>query len=82
LALLSLETVYLGMALPETKGVGVNGGGKAAGGTTKGKPEEKSEREAVEVRRKRLNALGRLHGVFLLFFSGVSPLCVVLGGRK
>lgn len=39
-------------------------------------------RESVEVRQARLNKLGRLHGLFLLFFSGVSGALVCLTGEK
>ena len=40
------------------------------------------KRESVEVRQARLNKLGRLHGLFLLFFSGVSGALVCLSGGK
>jgi hypothetical protein len=33
---------------------------------------EEAVKESFEVRRNRLRKLGRLHGFFLLFFSGVS----------
>jgi hypothetical protein len=45
------------------------------GPATEQKKEEKEggvKRESVEVRKERLRKLGRLHGLFLLFFSGVS----------
>jgi hypothetical protein len=46
-----------------------------AGTTEEQKTEGKEggvKRENVEVRKERLRKLGRLHGLFLLFFSGVS----------
>lgn len=64
--LLALETVYLAVKLSETrdfkrsKEVEKVVGGRAA------------VKESVEVRENRLRKLGRLHGFFLLFFSGVS----------
>jgi hypothetical protein len=68
LVLLIGETAYLGLKLPETKGFEK----VEAGGAGVGAGEEKKRRESRQVRRKRLNWLGRVHGGFLLFFSGVS----------
>lgn len=64
--LLAAETLYLGVALPETKGaVKIT-----SDETGNEKSVRSSENEAEKI--KRLNAVGRLHGCFLLFFSGVS----------
>ncbi len=65
LVLLLVETIYLAGWLPETKGFK-----KEAVNSEDG--EKQVKRESMEVRRRRLNKLGRLHGGFLLFFSGVS----------
>jgi hypothetical protein len=67
--LLLLETVYLAIKLPETKDYKKSQQleEKPAMGVNEGKV-----KESVEVRRQRLKKLGRLHGFFLLFFSGVS----------
>jgi hypothetical protein len=51
------------------------------GPATEQKKEEKEggvKRESVEVRKERLRKLGRLHGLFLLFFSGVSERVSVI----
>jgi len=40
------------------------------------------KRESVEVRQARLDKLGRLHGLFLLFFSGVSWVEVCLSSER
>jgi hypothetical protein len=73
LVLLTVETVYLYFSLPETRGYKsrsnatddvLDEGEKVQGTAIK--------RESVEVRQARLNQLGRLHGLFLLFFSGVN----------
>ncbi|KAL7419582.1 hypothetical protein Q5752_005494 [Cryptotrichosporon argae] len=60
LVLLILETVYLAAKLPETRW------------TPKAKDaaEKKRAAESAETRLRRLRALGRIHGLFLLFFSG------------
>lgn len=66
LLLLILEVAYLAAKLPETKG------------WRKTDPDAESKTyptvtESVEARLARLRAIGRLHGYFLLFFSGVRP---------
>ncbi|KAJ9116911.1 hypothetical protein QFC22_004568 [Naganishia vaughanmartiniae] len=70
-ALLLLETVYLAINLPETKDYKKSQQQLEKKPTTAGVKEGKVK-ESVEVRRQRLKKLGRLHGFFLLFFSGVS----------
>jgi hypothetical protein len=62
--LLLVETIYLAARLPETKA------------WTKTEPEQKEGspvvvKESVESRLGRLRTAGTLHGLFLLFFSGV-----------
>lgn len=63
LVLLIVETIYLVSALPETK---IDG---PASRRREGK--EDSVRDSAQSRLRRLAAIGRLHGLFLLFFSGV-----------
>lgn len=76
LVLLCIETFYLYVSLPETRGYKSRVGLKdlpQGGSGTEQKTEEKEggvKRESVEVRKERLRKLGRLHGLFLLFFSG------------
>ena len=68
LVLLTAETLYLAASLPETKGwraVGEASRG-AEGGDAALVPKDSAEK-----RLARLSAIGRLHGLFLLFFSGV-----------
>ena len=68
LGLLVLETVFLAVRLPETR-------------SWKGRPTASKEdrsgsehhAEPINERLKRLNIIGWVHGIFLLFFSGVSP---------
>ncbi|RXK40407.1 hypothetical protein M231_02240 [Tremella mesenterica] len=63
LGLLLLETTYLAFKLPETK--------TWRRDNPTNKPSDTSKPvESVTHRLKRLKALGRLHGLFLLFFSG------------
>jgi hypothetical protein len=64
LALLLIETTYLATSLPET----------ISWRKKDDKPvnKEVAERDSAVVRRQRLNAAGKLHGAFLLLFSGVS----------
>ncbi|KAJ9122792.1 hypothetical protein QFC24_004223 [Naganishia onofrii] len=73
--LLLLETVYLAIKLPETKDYKKSQQleEKPTMGVNEGKV-----KESVEVRRQRLKKLGRLHGFFLLFFSGVAPVMCTL----
>ena len=68
LALLAVETVYLAAGLPETRGwKAETKGNQASIDEAKVQPKEPATR-----RLARLRSLGRLHGLFLLFFSGVS----------
>lgn len=75
LVLLCLETVYLWFSLPETRGWKTRSPAVHVGQSTadvREKPQMEVKRESVEIRKERLRRLGRLHGLFLLFFSGVS----------
>jgi hypothetical protein len=63
LALLLIETAYLTLALPETISWRKKDDRPAG--------KEVSKRESAHIRRNRLNAAGKLHGAFLLLFSGV-----------
>lgn len=65
LTLLLIETAYLAISLPETKSWRklTETGAKKVSAITKAE---------VGVRRNRLKVIGRLHGTFLLLFSGVS----------
>jgi hypothetical protein len=65
LALLAVETLYLATALPETKGAIKTEDDQTVPGSVPVKAESEVHRA------KRLNAVGRFHGAFLLFFSGV-----------
>lgn len=70
LVLLAVETLYIAMRLPETKGFKKQV-------AEKGEKESKNaiiKVESVKTRKERLKTLGRVHGLFLLFFSGVSDL--------
>ncbi|KAJ9101832.1 hypothetical protein QFC21_003172 [Naganishia friedmannii] len=72
--LLLLETVYLAIKLPETKDYKKTQQQQqqqrlVEAPSTMGGQEGRGK-ESVEVRRQRLYKLGRLHGFFLLFFSG------------
>ena len=68
LALLAAETLYLAFGLPETPGwKAKTEGNQASLDEAKVQPKEPATR-----RLARLRSLGRLHGLFLLFFSGVS----------
>lgn len=62
LVLLVIETTYLSYSLPET-----------ISWRKKDTKVEKNvvKRESVQVRRQRLRTIGKLHGAFLLLFSGV-----------
>jgi hypothetical protein len=62
LVLLILETVYLLISLPETRTWKKDANAGAKDGKT---------RASVDERLKRLAQLGRAHGLFLFFFSGV-----------
>ncbi|WWC87903.1 uncharacterized protein L201_002803 [Kwoniella dendrophila CBS 6074] len=67
LILLSFETLYLAIKLPETKGW------QKSIDTSESKENDKQEKKivlSVEERLRQLKVLGRLHGLFLLFFSG------------
>lgn len=64
LGLLVIETLYLAVKLPETKGWQE----KQVQETVAAKPVV----DNVGARLRKLRAMGRLHGLFLLFFSGVS----------
>ncbi|ORY22496.1 major facilitator superfamily domain-containing protein [Naematelia encephala] len=62
LILLAIETIYLAVRLPETKNL-----------KSQAKSDDKVAniaKEPVSVRKARLDAIGRFHGLFLLFFSG------------
>mgnify|MGYP006876498297 CR=1 FL=1 len=66
--LLVLETVYLIINLPETKDYKKS---RQAVVEDEARHTE-TVKESFEIRRNRLKKLGRLHGFFLLFSSGVS----------
>ena len=83
LVLLCVETIYLYFNLPETRGyksrpssIGSDQKAQEVKVEVEVDAEDTREsgikRESVEVRKERLRKLGRLHGLFLLFFSGVS----------
>jgi hypothetical protein len=84
LVLLCIETIYLYISLPETRGyksrIGLKDLPQASPGEEQKKEEKEGgvKRESVEVRKERLRKLGRLHGLFLLFFSGVSERVSVI----
>ncbi len=67
------ETAYLGWALPETRWWGAKKGGNTHGAGAEEADEKATavQRESVQERRRRIDRLGRVHGVFLLCFSGV-----------
>lgn len=67
LVLLAVETLYIALRLPETKGFR-----KQDTSSTKQKTAGSpvAVRESLASRKDRLKRLGRLHGMFLLFFSG------------
>ena len=72
LVLLVVETLFLARRLPETRSW------KAATNTDSNrKPSEKPVQvdgtETADERLKRLGTIGWIHGIFLLFFSGVGP---------
>jgi hypothetical protein len=77
LVLLLAETAYLAYKLPETKGwkkvveEGVPDGADSLGRKTPVAQVDKKV-ESRERRSERLKAVSKLHGLFLLFFSGVS----------
>lgn len=64
LALLLVETAYLSLTLPETRSWRKSI--KPATGR-----ESKAVKTDATLRRQRLKVIGRLHGIFLLLFSGV-----------
>ena len=68
LVLLLAETLYLAIRLPETRHWRKTGDAVEQRTAEKGSKEVK---ESVDSRLARLRAAGRLHGLFLLFFSGV-----------
>jgi hypothetical protein len=72
LVLLLVETLYLAGKLPETKDWQKRSSAehKASGSSV----ETVETVETFEGRLARLRAAGKLHGLFLLFFSGVSGL--------
>jgi hypothetical protein len=76
LGFLIVETIYLAVKLPETKGW------KKAEDGVPGEKGGKAEVpvETTQSRLKRLQAVGRLHGLFLLFFSGVSQQLPIVSG--
>ncbi|WVW80162.1 hypothetical protein I302_102139 [Kwoniella bestiolae CBS 10118] len=67
LVLLLVETLYLAAKLPETKGWK-----KAQDDTSVAGKDKKEDQVTLlaEERSRKLNVVGRLHGLFLLFFSG------------
>lgn len=67
LVLLAVETLYIAARLPETKGYRKSQ--DQAGVDTK-RQVQPTARESLASRKDRLKRLGRVHGVFLLFFSG------------
>ncbi|KAH0839893.1 major facilitator superfamily domain-containing protein [Lanmaoa asiatica] len=71
LVLLSVETVFLAAALPETRGI-QQGGGKVSSQTDKvEKPKAKSPARTVQERLDLLRTLRWFHFFFLGIFSGV-----------
>jgi hypothetical protein len=64
LALLLTETVFLALKLPETKSEKPDNG--------KGDEGQSLSKVEVDYRLRKLRRVGNLHGLFLLFFSGVS----------
>lgn len=71
LGLLVLETLFLAVKLPETKGYKV----EEVPNTSFDQPsvpERNNVSERREQKMQRLKDITRLHGYFLLFFSGVS----------
>lgn len=66
LGLLVIETLYLAARLPETR----NWSEKQV---EKGDVKAAVPVDSVDARLRKLRAMGRLHGLFLLFFSGVRP---------
>lgn len=73
LVLLLIETGYLAVSLPETRWW-KGGAASSAQDTVNTSSQDKAvqPRESADKRLARLRAAGRLHGVFLLFFSGAS----------
>lgn len=75
LVLLLVETGYLAVSLPETRWW--KSGAMDTGVQDASRPSAQDgavqPREPAEKRLARLRAAGRLHGLFLLFFSGASP---------
>jgi hypothetical protein len=72
LVFLVVETIYLAVKLPETRGWK-----KVDDQSTTGSTEKATAVESTQSRLDRLKAVGRLHGLFLLFFSGVSDLTIL-----
>ena len=74
--LLLAETIYLTASLSETKGWRAVGEGSR---DVKGEDGAVTSRDSSEKRLARLSAISRLHGLFLLFFSGVMRILFIAG---
>ena len=70
LGLLLVETGYLAWQLPETRGTAKQPV------TAIAHADPNAAVETLQTRQARLRSLGRLHGAFLLFFSGVGHSCL------
>ena len=70
IGLLLAETAYLAAVLPETRGWQRSSEEKPSTEGQSGSSVKTSE--SIETRLARLSAIGQTHGLFLLFFSGVS----------
>ncbi len=75
LVLLVAETVFLTFRLPETIGWQKE---DHSGDDIVKKEAKPAMRETADKRIARLSAIGQLHGLFLLFFSGVSEVVAKL----
>lgn len=71
LVLLSVETLFLAVALPETRGIQPNGGKDRSQGNRVEKPKTKSAPKTIQERLTVLQTLRWLHFLFLGIFSGV-----------
>ncbi|KAG9317425.1 major facilitator superfamily domain-containing protein [Chiua virens] len=71
LVLLSIETLFLATALPETRGIQYYGDQDPSQAKKAEKPKTKPPVKTVEERLSALNTLGWLHFFFLGIFSGV-----------
>ncbi|KAK8861595.1 hypothetical protein IAR55_002418 [Kwoniella newhampshirensis] len=69
LVLLFIETTFLAFRLPETRGY-VKKEEAPDGTAMSGESEDRTSKQSVEDRLHKLAGIGRLHGLFLLFFSG------------